>query len=424
MSDALRRPVPEDELQRFAADLTTLARALHDLNPDHPEVQSRMNDAEQKMGALTPEQLTMLANAYDRPALSQSVERLRSLMPSLSVTLGQGGATPRPVSVPPRPASPRPDYDPSTTTTLTPPSYGMCTPTTGTSFLGSTIPSDTPTDYGLFIALQIANGAQIPLNFLCTEVTVILGEGTNLPECIIAAIDQAISFGLQVTLSTFEFCDANVLGAENDSAWLNTIAIYNNLATDTSLIQDHLTSVDADLNAHLTAVDSDIDNHVMAINTNVDTNLTAIATDVDTHVAAANLDIDTKVLNVDTDLNYHLNGVDTDLKTHLSAVDADVLASSGATATLQALDIRMEIEKSLALGIYVGLFQTPKAQGGYLELVGTTVQTVINGLIAAGQTVGNAQHYEDQGNTDYAAGQFKTAYSDYVSAYQAATKSP
>jgi predicted DNA binding protein len=67
MSDALRRPVPEDELQRFAADLTTLARALHDLNPDHPEVQSRMNDAEQKMGALTPEQLTMLANAYDRP---------------------------------------------------------------------------------------------------------------------------------------------------------------------------------------------------------------------------------------------------------------------------------------------------------------------------------------------------------------------
>jgi hypothetical protein len=402
--------------------LTTLVRALHDLNPNRPDVQSRMIQAEQEIGALTPEQLTMLANAYDRPTLSQSVERLRSLVPSLSATPGQAGQTLRPDLAIQKPGGVLHADDASTTTTLSTANYSMCTPTTGTSILGSTIPSDTPTDYGLFIALQIANGAQVPLNFLCTEIVVILGEGTNLPECIIAAIDQAIAFGLQVTLSTFEFCDSTVLGAENDSAYFNTIAIFNNLATDTSLISNQLTSAESDINAHITSIDSDIDNHVTAINTNVDTNLTAIDTDVDTHVAAANLDIDTKVVNVDTDLNNHLTAVDTHVNTHLSAVDANVLAGATDIATLQALDLRMEIEKSLALGISVGLFETPKAQGGYLELVGTTVQTVINGLIAAGQTVvGNAQTSENAGNTAYAAGKFKTAYSDYMKAYQAAT---
>jgi len=424
-ADALRTPVPEGDLQTFASDLSTLARALHDLNPNRPDVQNRMIQAEQAIGALTPEQLTMLANAYDRPALSQSMERLRSLMPSLSATPGQAGATLRPDLAIQKPGGALHADDASTTTTLSTANYSMCTPTTSTSFLGSTIPSDFPTDYGLFIALQIANGAQIPLNFLCTEITVILGEGTNLPECIIAAIDQAIAFGLQVTLSTFELCDSTVLSAENDSAYFNTIAIYNNLATDTSLIQDqltsvendldtHITAVNSDLNAHITLIDSDIDSHVTGINTNVNTNLTAIDVDVDTHVAAADLDIASKLALVDTDLNHHLSTVDADVLARDTQVDGEI-------ATLQALDIRMEIEKSLALGISVGLFETPKAEGGYLELVGTIVQTVINGLVAAGQTCGTAQTSENAGNTVYAAGKFKTAYSDYKAAYQAAT---
>jgi hypothetical protein len=426
--DNLRSHVPEAGLQAFAADLTTLARAIHDLNPNRPDVQNRMLEVEQGIAALTPEQLTMLANTYDRPALSRAVERLASLIPSLSAPPEQGGPTQGPDLSVPRRAGLQAD-DASTTTTLSVANYGMCTPTTSTSFLGSTIPSDTPTDYGLFIALQVANGAQIPLNFLCTEITVILGEGTNLPECIIAAIDQAIAFGLQVTLSTFEFCDSGVLSAENDAAYFNTIAIFNNLGTDTINIQNqltsvendldnHITAVDADLNAHITLIDSDIDSHVTGINTNIDNNLTAIDQDMDAHVAAADLDIATRIANIDTDLNTHLTAVDN----HLSAVDNDVQAIAPEITTLQTLELRMEIEKSLALGIYVGLFETPQAQGGYLELVGTIVQTVINGLKAAGQDCGNAQALLDQGNTDYAAGLFKKAYSHYMSAYQAATK--
>jgi hypothetical protein len=427
-SGDLRAPVPPSDLQAFVTDLSTLVRALHDLNPNRPDVQSRMLQVEQELGALTPEQLTVLANSYDRPALSQAMERVRTLMPSLSMPPEQTTPAPQLDRVLPRPVGLRPD-DAFTTTTLTPPAYSMCTPTNSSSFLGSTIPSDIPTDYGLFIALQVANGAQIPLNFLCTSIVVILGEGTNLPECIIAAIDQAIAFGLQVTLSTFEFCDADVLAAENDAAYYNTIAIFNNLGTDTLNIQNqltdvdndlntHLTSVDADLNAHITAIDGDIDNHMASINTNVNGNLTAMDTDIDARIAAADLDIDTMVANADKDLNGHLTAVDN----HLSAVDADVQAADGDVSTLQALELRMEIEKSLALGIYVGLFETPQAQGGYLELVASIVQTVISGLKAAGQDCGNAQDLLSQGKTDYAAGLFKKAYSHYMAAYQAATK--
>jgi hypothetical protein len=428
----LRAPVTEGDLQAFSADLTTLARTLHDLNPLRPDVQDRMVQVEQQISTLTPDQLTMLANTYDRPALSQAVQRLQSLMPGLSAPLAQGGASPVQVGTTPvadlaglGPHHPRAD-DYSSITSLTPPSYSMCTPTNGTSFLGSTIPSDFPTDYGLFIALQIANGAQIPLNFLCTEITVILGEGTNLPECIIAAIDQAIAFGLQVTLSTFELCDSTVLGAENDAAFYNTIAIYNNLGSDAVAIQNQLTSVQNDLNTHLTSVDSDInahitsidsDTHVAGINTNIDSNLTAIDADIDAHVAAADLDIANRIANVNTSVNAHLTAVDN----HLTSVDNDALAGGTDVTTLQALDLRMEIEKSLALQINVGLFQTPKAYGGYLELVASIVQTVINGLTAAGQTCGTAQTLLNQGNTAYAAKLYKKAYADYMCAYQAAT---
>jgi len=420
--DALRMPVPEGELQTFAADLTTLARALHDLNPNRPDVQRSMIEVEQKIAALTPEELTALANAYDRPALSGAVERLRSLMPSLNAAPGQAGETLRPDLTIQKPGGVSHPDDASTTTTLSIASYSICTPASAPTFLIGPIPSDTIADYAVFVALQVAKAAQIPLDYACESIVEVLGEGTNVPFCVAAAAAKILEFALEVSLDTLQFCDPNVLQAENDAAYFNTIAIYNNLATDTSLIQDHLTSVDSDLNAHITAIDADIDNHVTGINTNVDTNLTAIDTDIDTHVAAADLDIATRVLNVDTDLNTHLNAVDANLNTQLSTVNANALASSSAIATLQALDIRMEIEKSLALGIYVGLFETPKAFGGYLELVGTTVQTVINGLVAAGKNVGKAQTSENAGNTAYAAGVYKTAYTDYMTAYQTATK--
>jgi hypothetical protein len=177
-SSALKAPVSEEELQKFATDLITLVRALHDVGTGYRN-----------------------AGPWHRRA--------------------EAG---RPLNA-------------SQTNTLTLANYGPSVPSRLLLFLGAAtpIPSDTGTDYGLFVALGVAKAAQIPLNFLCTEITVILGEGTNFPECIIAAIDQAIAFALQTTLQVMKFCDGNVPASENDAAYFNTIAIFNNLGSDTSL---------------------------------------------------------------------------------------------------------------------------------------------------------------------------------------------
>ncbi len=90
----------------------------------------------------------------------------------------------------------------------------------------------------------------------------------------------------------------------------------------------------------------------------------------------------------------------------------------------QLLQIQMEIEANLSLhgNNPIGLFETPKAQGGYLEMVHDIVKTEIQNEIATGKGVGNAQSYLSQGEAAFAAGQFKTAYGFYAKAYQDATK--
>jgi hypothetical protein len=497
--NALRAPVPANELKKFAGDFTTLVHELHDLNSLHPEVQGSMIETQRKLAALTPAQWTALANAWDRTALSSVVQRLGSRPRRPEATPSLTAATPEPGAELSKPAAMAAE-DVSATNTLSVANYGICAPTSAPSFLGAdSIPSSTSTDYDLFASLQAANAALIPLAVLCDDFVEILGEGTNAEGCIPYGIAEAVAFAIQTSLQADEFCDSGVLGAENDAAYFNTIAIYNNLNTGVTSITNqlastqndldgHLTKVDSDVNAHITAIDADIDTHVAAINTNVDTsiananaNLTAQITaidndidgrvtgvsssvanavsslstqitstdtdidarlaavntntnssvsavnaDIDNHVAAATVNIDTAVANADTDVDNHLTAIDADLNTRLAAVDAHVLAQGSQAGseitTLQAINLRLEIEQSLAAGATVGIFETPKAQGGYLELVGTTVQTVITGLVAAGQSVGNAQSNENAGNTAFAAGQFLAAYYDYMSAYQTAAK--
>src|SRR5271166_956347 len=446
-AERLRTPVPARQMEQFQSDLGGLVESLYNLNSSHPETQRNMVAIMQKLTTLTPDQWTALANAYDRKSLSEGVALIKYSFKSVP-TRPRDGSRPRftPLDTP-VPTSSNPIIDPDTNTSLVEPSYGPCTPNyvdANNDFNGIfPIPSNTNTDYGLFIGLNIANAAQIPLNFLCTEIVVILGEGTNLPECIIAAIDQAIAYGLQLGLQISDWCNSSVLGAENDSAWWNTIAIFNNLNTGVTSIENqitstetdldnHLTSVDSDVNAHITAIDTDIDNHIAAINTNVNgdvtnalsslstqltatdtdignrvtavntavtsansslsSQITGVGTDIDTRIAgintstssnftaveqliatnvsAADADIDARIANADTDIDTHLAAVDTDLNSHLSAVDADVLAQGSQIgteiATMQSLNLRIEIEQALEQGLAIGLFELPKAQGGYL----------------------------------------------------------
>jgi hypothetical protein len=112
-------------------------------------------------------------------------------------------------------------------------------------------------------------------------------------------------------------------------------------------------------------------------------------------------------------LNNTENGILTKAKQAITNLNA-----------FQTLQIQMEIEANLSLhgNNPIGLFETPKAQGGYLEMVHDIVKTEIQNEIATGKNVYNAQSYLAQGEAAYATGQYKTAYGDYAKAYQDATK--
>jgi hypothetical protein len=382
--EALRRPVPESELQKFSSDMITLMRVISSMNVSHPDMQSRMAQAQQELANLTPEQLTAMANAYDRPGLSQVVEHLRSRVPETGVTptLAVAARPPRET------APPIAEYpiSPSTTTLVTA-NYDTCVPGTSSSYnsVGPPIPSAPSEEYDRFDAIRIAKLAQVVLDYACDIIVDVFGEGTNAVACIPAGIADLVLVGLEEGLATDTYCDPYVLAAENDATYSNTFAIFNNLASTRNEIDSGIAAIDS----QLSSVNSNLTNTGLVLTSNI--------------------------LQAQADLDTRLNKVDADVTAGTTQVDANI-------ATLQALAIRIEIERSLALGITVGLFETPQAQGGYLELVGSTVQTVVNGLAAAGQRVGNAQRFLNLGNAEFTAKQYKAAYHDYFLAYQAAVR--
>jgi hypothetical protein len=105
---------------------------------------------------------------------------------------------------------------------------------------------------------------------------------------------------------------------------------------------------------------------------------------------------------------------------------ATILASlNQVKGELRDLILRTQIEADLAEvdgATPVALYEIPTASGGYLDLVQTIVTQTIANVLAAGGTVSNAQTFLNKGNTDKAAGKFKSAYDNYRKAYKAAAK--
>jgi hypothetical protein len=361
--DFLKTPVPENELQSFSSDLLSLVRKLHDLNSAHPEIQLSMIQTELKISTLTPEQLTMLANAFNRPALSKAVQSLRSLKPKSKASSRLANATPQLGS-----GAPIQQTQVSPADSLTPPDYGMCTPSPPPTFLGAfPIPSDPSTDYGLFVGITVASVVQTVLNYGCDTIFVILGEGTNVVLCVIAEIAGAILYALQETMQIADFCDVSVTSARSDAAYYNTVAIYDNLAADTAVLTDLIQGVSTQVTNLGTTVNGDF-----------------------------------------TTLNNNLNMVATEITSQLT--------------TFQNVDVRLKIEENLNTNGPIGLFELPQAYGGYLELALSVVADVINKLSNAKQDVHDARHLLAQAEAEYAAGSYKMAYQEAGEAYAAAVR--
>jgi hypothetical protein len=407
-------PLPSEAVASFSADLQSLLNRLDKLNAGRPDNRRRITRLRRSVGTLTPDEMTLLANAFDRAALSMAVKGLNDAMATAEAR--QSIAAPEVLarSTPPSPSLA--SSTPLSPADLVPPPYGICTPPG----------SDPATEDGLRVAIATAKGAVIPLQVACESVTVLLGEGSQLPFCIADGVVDLVELVLETTKDRNEFCDPFIGGAETNAAWQNTIVIdndLNNFGNSTTTLLNNLNNVGSNtttllnnLGSQLTSVDLDIDTRL----NNLSSQLTRVNVDIDTRLAAVNADIDTRVATVDADVLARATQIDGEIATLQALTIARATQIDTEIATLQALTLRLQIEANLGQQTPVGLFELPQAQGGQLELVRSIVSDIIQKMLAAGQDVRNAQMKLAQGNADFAAGDFKKAYGDYAQAYSAA----
>jgi hypothetical protein len=368
------------DLQTFLTSVQSLISFLQTNANNDPNTLALVNNLQAAINNLTPAQMVQVASNYNIPAFSNAVNTLVTIQP-----------TPRKM----------PPIDPPAN--LFNPNFLICQLAQN---VGVPVPSDPGTIKALDVSIFVAQEAATTADRLCNAV---VAPGTTVPQCAIATVLDLIAEGLERARDLLTFCDPVVRTAEIEAAWQNTITTDVDLANHDTNITTRLTN----LENHLTQVDSDVINHTSSTDT-----------DVDAHIAAVDVDLNNHLANVDADLNNHITSTDSDLNTHLTGVDTDVLNRAtqidNEISTFQTLDLRLKIEHALAAGLTIGLFEVPTAQGGYLDLVRSIVVDTINKVLASGGTVGTASKSLTSGDTAKAAGQFKSAYSSYMSAYQAA----
>jgi hypothetical protein len=377
--------VTGSQTQTFTTSVQNLIGFLQTTAGTDPTSQALVNDLQAQFGSLTADQINQMAANFDITAFSNAVNGIVNAQPSNRV---------------------QPPTDPPAD--LFQANFSICTLLEGQGLGPIQVPSDPAIIKPIDAAIEIAQTAKDIGDRLCDLIVVALG-GTNAPGCIVAEVTDLILDGLQKARDVLTFCDAPVKTAETEATWRNTIQVDTDIATLGTNVANQLTS----LANQLTQVDSDIVNHTSSTDT-----------DVDANVAAVGISLANGLVNVNANLNNHITGVDTDLNTHLTQVDSDVTGGTtqvnNGLNTFQTLDVRLRIEQALSTGQTIGLFEVPAVQGGYLETVRAIVVDTINKVLASGGTVGNASRYLSSGDTAKAAGQFKSAYSDYASAYESA----
>lgn len=131
-------------------------------------------------------------------------------------------------------------------------------------------------------------------------------------------------------------------------------------------------------------------------------------------IAATGLALSNQLTSSTTQLSNQLTSSTTQLT---NKVDTEANAQ-------RALDLRLQIELNLQAGEGKALvmFQLPAIQGGYLELVRDTVNNAMTAMLAAGQSVNQAQRYFTDAETAISQGRYKDAFKFLQTAYQNVAK--
>ena len=233
----------------------------------------------------------------------------------------------------------------------------------------------------IFIA---AAGVRAGLSRACNQVLVVLGEGGNTSAaCIPVDVVYFVAVALRAKLLA---CDVD----------------YTERTVDASF-------------SRLEHLHTDLENSVA----NDNTNKTAIINNDNTNKTA--------IINNDNANTTTITGNDNSNKTTiLAAIAASQIAVNANTDAgkneLRNLILRTQIEANLAEDHddAVGLYMTPGANGGYLELVRAIVIDTIAKL--GGKHTADANKQLAQGDAQKELGNFFKAYSFYRQAYRTAVK--
>lgn len=413
LARARSQDISANDVANFQANLQNLVNWVAQ-NPTNSPIQSSVvSDLQSQVNSMTPDEIATLAQNADVVSFNAAVTTLTSTVPATPIL---------------------PPTDPPAD--LSPPQYGICAPRGGPS----PIPSDPGTQRALLITIEVLQALQVAIDDFSNINIDVLGEGTNVAAVVVAIVADEIVFALQTTQEELVFCDINAEASQVTSNWQNTIVIDTDIANLGASVTNNFT----DVNNQLTAMNTDIDNHLssiastttnqyVAVNnslTSISTNLTnqlnSVDLDVDSHAVALDAGITNNIANVDSSVKNTTTAVDTSVVNQLTSLDTNVLNRAtqidNEIGAYQTLDLRLKIEVVLAQNEKMESFEIPIAQGGYLETVRSIVSDVISKMLAVSQNVGTATKWLALGDTAYAAKQYKTAYSDYASAYQFAAK--
>jgi hypothetical protein len=167
----------------------------------------------------------------------------------------------------------------------------------------STTPTDAGTLDGEKIGLYVDKGLQVPLDYACETIVEILGEGTNAPFCIAAAIAKAVEVVLDSLIDHQEFCNGLLDGAKVDA----TLSDVENIHADVGALDTHLTNVDNQITSEFGALDT----HLTNVNDQITGEFTAVdthLTNVDNHVANEFAALDAHVVTLFSTLGAQLTG--------------------------------------------------------------------------------------------------------------------
>ncbi len=145
----------------------------------------------------------------------------------------------------------------------------------------STSPTSASTIDGEKIGLYVDKGAQVPLDYACETIVEVLGEGTNAPFCVAAAIAKAVEVVLDSLIDHQEFCNSLLDGAKVDAVLDDVVNVHG----DVGALDTHLTNVNNQISSEFSSLDThltNVNNQVTAEFAGLDTHLT----NVDTHIAA------------------------------------------------------------------------------------------------------------------------------------------